>query len=178
MAWAIAFHLFWEGAKLVAQQIQVLLFHMDEKWFMSLVLRMHNKIAPFFGCHGVWNRIHHKKSIDKLLAIAVVGITPFENDLRKGGKAHKICLTRCGGMVKAKQDSYKRVYNQDGTYHYPKILENLLRKKGNEYFENWEITGSTNAKATGEGKKKKVSSHLPCGFLSSSFRNCWRSSSA
>lgn len=45
-------------------------------------------------------------------------------------------------MVKAKKNSYKRVYRDDGTYHYPTDPNNILRKKGEEYFENWEITGS------------------------------------
>ena len=35
MRWATEFHIFWEGAKLVAQKVQVLLFHIDEKWFFS-----------------------------------------------------------------------------------------------------------------------------------------------
>ena len=41
--WAISFHLFWEGAKMVSQKVQMVLFHADEKWFMSLVKRMYNK---------------------------------------------------------------------------------------------------------------------------------------
>ena len=136
----------------MAMKVQVFLFHMDEKWFMSLVLRMFGKIAPVFGCRGVWNRIHHKNNIDKLLAICAAGIAPHDNDLRKGGTAYKICLTRCGGMVAAQKDSYKRVYKSDGTWHYPKIAANLLRRKGQEYFENMEITGSNEG---GEGKKGK-----------------------
>ena len=55
-------------------------------------------------------------------------------------------------MVAAQKDSYKRVYQRDGTWHYPKIAANLLRRKGQEYFENMEITGSNEG---GEGKKGK-----------------------
>ena len=47
--WAISFHLFWEGAKMVSQKVQVVLFHADEKWFMALVKRMDNKCVPEFG---------------------------------------------------------------------------------------------------------------------------------
>ena len=140
--WAIGFHLFWEGAKLVRKSVQVLYFHIDEKWFLSLVVRMYGKVAPAFGCQPIYHRIHHKNSVDKILAICAVGIAPFENDLRKGGEAHKIEITRCGGMVEAQKDSFKRVYRDDGSYHYPKLPENRLREKGKEYFENWEITGS------------------------------------
>ena len=38
--------------------------------------------------------------------------------------------------VQAKKDSYKRVYNDDGTYNYPRVAEIIIRKKGEFYFEN------------------------------------------
>ena len=103
---------------------------------------MYGKVAPAFGCHPVHQRINHKNSVDKILAICAVGIAPFDNDLQNGGEAHKIEITRCGGMVEAQKDSFERVYRDDGSYHYPKLAENRLREKGKEYFENWEITGS------------------------------------
>lgn len=55
-------------------------------------------------------------------------------------------------MVNATKDSYKRVYNSDGTYSYPKLPENLLRKKGEPYFKGCEITGLKR----GTEKKPKV----------------------
>ena len=45
-------------------------------------------------------------------------------------------------MVEAQKDSFKLVYLDDGSYHYPQVAKNRLCKKGKEYFENWEITGS------------------------------------
>ena len=45
-------------------------------------------------------------------------------------------------MVKATKDYYKRVYRDNGTYHYPKIAANKLLTKGVEYFQAVEITGS------------------------------------
>ena len=44
--------------------------------------------------------------------------------------------------MKASKDSYSRVYAKDGSYTYPKLPVNQLRKKREMYFENWEITGS------------------------------------
>ena len=44
--------------------------------------------------------------------------------------------------MEAKKHRYPRVYKDDGTYHYPKDPDNVIRKKGELYFENWEITGS------------------------------------
>ena len=55
-------------------------------------------------------------------------------------------------MVKATKDSYKCVYKPDGTYSYPKVPVNLLRKKDQEYFENWEITGSRDCDKQGKSK--------------------------
>ena len=40
--WSIAFHIFWEGAKFLCTKVQVLYFHVDEKWFMALVCRRSN----------------------------------------------------------------------------------------------------------------------------------------
>lgn len=46
-------------------------------------------------------------------------------------------------MIPAQKDSYKRVYREDGTFHYPKVAENILRKKGNLYFQSMDVTGSS-----------------------------------
>ena len=51
----------------------------------------------------------------------------------------------------AKKGTYNRAFREDGTYHYPRIEENLLCKKGEVYFESWEITGSREEK---NGAKK------------------------
>jgi len=143
MEWATSFFIFWEGAKLVASKVQIVYFHIDEKWFYLLVIRKNNKAVPVWGVQGVFNRIHHKSAIDKILAICGIAYVPHSSDLRRGGTAKKLTITRCGDMVEAKKDSYKRVYNKDGTgYTYPKVPENLLRRKGELYFENQEITGS------------------------------------
>ena len=42
-------------------------------------------------------------------------------------------------MVPMKKDSYQRVYKPDGTYHHPKVPENILWKKGELYFQPMEI---------------------------------------
>ena len=69
---------------MVCQKVQIVLFHADEKWFMSLVKRVCNKCVPEFGRCPVFNRIHHKNSVEELLAICAVAIVPFNNDLRLG----------------------------------------------------------------------------------------------
>ena len=75
------------------------------------------------------------------------------NDITCGGTAVPIALVRVGKMVTAKKDTYKRVYNQDGSYTYPKLEQNLLRHEGTEYFQSCELTGSSE----GTDKKPKVS---------------------
>ena len=54
--------------------------------------------------------------------------------------------------MKAARDSYSRVYNDDGTYSYSRIPQNRLRVAGQEYFENWEITGSKEVDRDGNKK--------------------------
>ena len=46
---------------MIATKVQIVYFHIDEKWFYSLVIRKNNKCVPALGVQGVWNRIHHKK---------------------------------------------------------------------------------------------------------------------
>ena len=52
--WAVAFHIFWEGAMMVAKEVQLLYNNIDEKWFYSLVIRLHNKAVPLFGVSPVF----------------------------------------------------------------------------------------------------------------------------
>ena len=140
--WTINFWLFWNGAKLM-NGAQILLTHMDEKWFYGIVVRKHNKVVPCFGCYPRSMSVHHKSHINKIMAIAVTGFAPINNNVKAGGFGYKVCLNRAGKMMVAKKDSYKRVYNDDGTYCYPKISGNKLREKGKRYFESLEITGSS-----------------------------------
>ena len=52
-------------------------------------------------------------------------------------------MMKCVNMVKAQKNSYKQVYQVDGTYHYPRLPENQLRESEKGYFKNHEITCST-----------------------------------
>ena len=49
------------------------------------------------------------------MVICASAVAPFDNDLRKGGKGYTVCMARAGRKVAAKQDSYQRVYREDGT---------------------------------------------------------------
>ena len=151
MKWATNFHIFWEGGRLIRGKVQIVLFHIDEKWFYSLVVRLFNKCVPQLGVQPVHNRIHHKNSLDKTMGICTVAIAPHNNDLRNGGEAKKITMTRCGGYETAKRDSFGRVYAPDGSYTMPRTPENRLRVAGQDYWSNWEINGS---KDESKGKKK------------------------
>ena len=149
--WVIAFWIFWNSAKAVAPRVQLMLVHMDEKWFYAIVVRCNNKKIPFFGILPHIHSCGNKRLINKILVIVSTGFLPYDNDMEKGGVGVKFAPTRAGGMVKAKKDSFSRVYREDGSYHMPPILSNRLRVKGTSYFENWEITGSNQ----GSEKKKK-----------------------
>eukprot|EP00978_Attheya_sp_CCMP212_P040236 scaffold217526_cov46-Attheya_sp.AAC.1 len=139
---AVAWHIFWEGAKSVAGRVQFVLFQDDEKWFYALVVRQHNKMVPFFGCIPDSHSVHHKSHIGKVMCLVTTAFAPHNNNFQTGGRSYKADCVRIGGMVKAKKDSYRRVYRNDGTYHYPRDPANILRRKGEEYFESWEIRGS------------------------------------
>ena len=142
LQWAKAFHVFWHGARLIAKSVQILLCMNDKKCFFALKVRKFQKSVLFFGVTRQFHSVHHKSHIEKVLCLATTGFLPFNNNINEGGRSVKIHLQRAGGLVPAKKDSYKRVYKQDGTYHYPQVPQNRLRVAGELYFENWEITGS------------------------------------
>ena len=56
-------------------------------------------------------------------------------------------------MAKAKKDSFKRVYLENGKHYYPQWEHNRLRTKGDMYFESLELTGSSK----GSEDKPKIS---------------------
>lgn len=150
--WARGFWIFWNSAKLCTS-IQVVLVHLDEKWFFAIVVRKNNKLVPWLGVEPVQHEIHHKSHIYKEMIAASTAFAPFGNDMERGGVAYKISFERIGRLVAAIKDTFRRIYKQDGSFHYPPIPANLLRRKGAEYFRSMEITGSNE----GTAKKPKYS---------------------
>ena len=149
--WAQTFWLFWTLARHIpSSRAKLVLIHMDEKWFYAIRTRTNNKVLGSIGLTQNFSYVQHKSHIGKEMYIVVTGYILHDgNDICKGGKVIPIALVRVGKMVKATQDSYKRVYKPDGRYWYPKIPANILRKKGEMYFKSCELTG------TNEGTEKK-----------------------
>jgi hypothetical protein len=89
--------------------------------------------------------IHHKSHIDNKTRMVITStmFEPRNNDIERGGWAHKVSFTWVGVWTTAQKDSYSWVCRDDGTsYHYPKIPVNRLQKKGGKVWKNLEITGS------------------------------------
>jgi hypothetical protein len=82
------------------------------------------------------------------MVICSTAILPNNNDISSGGLSFKLSCERVGRLLPAQKDSYKRVYDENGLFAYPKTPTNILRKKGNLYFHPLEI------KATSEGTNK------------------------
>ena len=62
--------------------------------------------------------------------IVVNGFIPHDNNLLgEGGKSIKVSCILVGDYVKAKQNSYKRVTDDEGYFTYSKIPENIIRKR-------------------------------------------------
>ena len=153
--WAHSFWMFWYSARLVNPEKAIfVLVHMDEKWFYAVRTRANCKILTSIGLKQADYRAHHKSHIGKEMYIVVTAyVLRDRNDITKGGTAVPVSLIRVGRMVKAKRNTYKRVYKEDGSYTYPKIEANLLRREGEEYFKSCELTGSKE----GTSKKPKMS---------------------
>ena len=63
------------------------------------------------------------------MVICAAAFVPHKNNFWLGGEGQKIAFTRCGGKGVAQKNTYKRVYNDDGSYTHPKISKNQLRKR-------------------------------------------------
>ena len=94
--WSINFPLFWEGAKLLNTESQIMTLHLDEKWFHCLVVRSFNKMVPYFAVTPTYHNQHTKDSAEKTLCIASVGLLPQDNNPRKGGMSFLLDFTRAG----------------------------------------------------------------------------------
>ena len=126
LLWAQQFWIFWESA-VYFNGVQILLVHMDEKWFWSIVVRRNLKCVPFLGIEPVQHDVQHKSHLDKVMGIASTAFEPAGNDMSKGGKAHLVNMTRVGRLATTTRNTYKRVYKGN---------------KGDLYFKSLEVTGS------------------------------------
>ena len=115
---------------------------MDEKWVFTIKTRAFCKVVPGWGVNGNDSHVQHKSHVGKEMYIVVTAFVLKSNDVTKGGRAIPVSCIRVGKMVKAARDSYRRQYKGDGTFHYPKIAGNLLRKKGVEYFTAVELVAA------------------------------------
>lgn len=134
-------------------KIRFVLYHLDEKWFYAIKCRSDVKYIEHLGIGGKDTFIQHKGHIQKEMYVVISAFVLNDNDITKGGLAIPIACIRVGKMVPAQKDLYKRVYKPDGTYHYPCLAENILRKKGQLYFQPLELTGASE----GTAKKPKIS---------------------
>ena len=155
VVWAHSFWIFWYSAKYVRPEVALfVLVHMDEKWFYAVKTRSNCKILTSIGLAPAEYYAHHKNHIGKEMYIVVTAyVLKNGNDITKGGVAVPISLVCVGKMVTAKRNTYKRVYRDNGTYHYPPIKANLLCRAGEEYFKPCELNGSKEGTPT----KPKIS---------------------
>ena len=73
--------------------------------------------------------------------ISVQGIKLNNDDFTAGGEAIPIFMDRKGKLETKEKTTYKSVYKDDETYHYPKIADNKSRIEGHLSFKNHELTG-------------------------------------
>ena len=86
--------------------VQVILVHMDEKWFFAFVARRNLKMVPALGITPVVHRIQHKSHIDKTMGIVSTEFIPQGNDLTAGGKAVKVSFVQVGRFQPAARDTF------------------------------------------------------------------------
>jgi hypothetical protein len=166
LIWAESFWLFWKSVAAVpSSKIQSALMYMDEKYFYAIKARTNCKVLTSIGLDACQEYdTHHKNHIQKELCIVVTAyMLGPDNNITKGGKAYQIACVQVGSMVKAKKDSYKRVYNNDRTFHYPVIESNKLWFAGNFFLVSlWAAVGVlTQIQKCHFLKYTKISLYLP-----------------
>jgi hypothetical protein len=80
-----------------------------------LVMRLFNKMVPYFAVTPTYHNQHTKNSAEKILCLASVGYLPKDNDPRKGGNSFLLDFTHAGELQVAQRGTYRRVYHDDGT---------------------------------------------------------------
>jgi hypothetical protein len=129
VVWCHTFWKFWKSVKAVpVTKMRFVLVHMDEKWFYTVRTRTNCKVLTLIGLDPIDYHVQHKLHIGKEMNIVCTAFVLDNNDITRGGKAVPVACVRVGRMVTASKDSYKQVYRDDGSFHYPKIPANLLRR--------------------------------------------------
>ena len=118
------FYLFWEGAKILNAESQIMTVHLDEKWCYCLMVRSFNKMVPYFAGTPTYHNQHTKDSTEKTLCITSIEFLLQDNDPRKGQMSFLLDFTRAGQYEIAQRDTYQRVYANDGTCTMPRNPNN------------------------------------------------------
>ena len=71
---------FWQSAKYMRKQKNVMLVHMDEKWFYAVVYKINNKSITSLGVEPIAHNTHHKSHLHKVMVIATTTFIPNSND--------------------------------------------------------------------------------------------------
>ena len=80
------------------------------------------KVVTSIGLYPVENYVKNKIYVWKEIYIVVTWYEVLDNDIKKGVNSFLLVLVRVGKFIQANEDTYKRVYEEYGTYHYPPIL--------------------------------------------------------
>jgi len=126
-----------------------LLVHLDEKWFYGMLLR-HAKVCKVLGLKAPHLYAQHKSHITKVLMMAVVGIA-FEDSLENGGTGVRLGIWRAEAAKVAQRVTNKAHRDPEtGRVTYPSAANGgmQLREKGDVYFVDVEVTGSTSGTST------------------------------
>ncbi|KAL3910874.1 MAG: hypothetical protein SGARI_001917 [Bacillariaceae sp.] len=117
---------------------KVLLVHYDEKWFYGMVARCNAKMSMLLGVEKQYTHVFHKSHINKVMAVAFTGYA-FDGNYEDGGHGLKLGLFRCNGARVAKKQvrQSRRDENDDLKYD-----GEIVRKKGDVYFVDCNVTGS------------------------------------
>ena len=127
-----------DNGKLPCGKNGILLIHYDEKWFWGLVLRAYAKECEELGLQKFDFKTFHRNHINKVMGIGFVAAY-FDVTPESGCIVKKLPFIRAQGMKKAQREVRKSRILPDGSRKYD---GNIIRKKGDTYWEDCCVTGS------------------------------------
>ena len=88
--------------------------------------------------------MNKKSHLHKEMYICSTAFLPSDNNIASGGLSFCLSCERVGHYTPPRKTTYRRVYNNDdGSYTYPQIEENILRRRNELYFQGLEIKGTS-----------------------------------
>ena len=136
-----SFWIFWKSVRCFnPTSTIVILCHMDEKCFFAIRTRSNQKVITSKGILPHEFKAQHKSHIGKEMYIAMTGFRLNHNYIKKEDKRIQYHWLGLEQWLRLRKIHLNVFIKKDGGFHYPTIISNRVRIKGNLCVKACEIT--------------------------------------